>query len=71
MDVNKIVDKAYESSSLEELLDAPTSALRGLSDGDAERLHEAFGIRTVRDLATNKFFLRAQGIQALAQSVKK
>lgn len=71
MDINPIVDKAYESSSLEELLDAPASALQGLSETDAERLREAFNIRTVRDLATNKFFLRAQGIHALAQSVKK
>lgn len=71
MDIDTILDKAHESSSLEEVLDAPVSALQGLSDSDAERLREAFGIRTVRDLATNKFFLRAQGIHALAQSVKQ
>ncbi len=71
MDINNIVDKAYENNSLEELLDAPVSALQGLSEGDAEKMREAFGVKTIRDLASNKFFLRAQGIHALAQSTKK
>jgi hypothetical protein len=60
--LNKALDKAYESKSLTELLDAPVSALAGVSDGDAEHLAAAFGIKTVRDLGTNKYFKLAQAL---------
>jgi len=46
------------------------SALQGLSDGDANKLKDAFNIKTVNDLATNKFFLRAVAIAQLAKSEK-
>ncbi|WP_430332338.1 hypothetical protein [Rhodococcus sp. ACT016] len=59
-------DKAFESRSVDDLADAPVTALRGLSESDAEHLHAAFGITTVRDLGTNKFFLWAQAIARLA-----
>lgn len=42
------------------------AALAGVSDGDAEHLAAAFGIRTVRDLGTNKYFTLAQALVALA-----
>jgi hypothetical protein len=54
--LDKALDKAYESTSLEELLNAPVAALAGVSDGDADHLAAAFGIRTVRDLGTSKYF---------------
>jgi hypothetical protein len=60
--LNKALDKAYESKSLAELLDAPVSALAGVSDGDAEHLAAAFGIKTVRDLGANKYFKLAQAL---------
>lgn len=63
--LDKALDKAYEGKSLEELLDAPVSALAGVSDGDAEHLAAAFGIRTVRDLGTNKYFAIAQALATL------
>ncbi|MFM1725551.1 MULTISPECIES: hypothetical protein [Rhodococcus] len=59
-------DKAFESRSVNDLADAPVSALHGISDSDAEHLLAAFGIRTVRDLGTNKFFLWAQAVATLA-----
>ncbi|HEY3503007.1 MAG TPA: hypothetical protein VGN37_09535 [Actinocatenispora sp.] len=62
---NKL-DKAWETKSVQEIADAPVAALQGVSDGDAELLGRAFGIRTVRDLGTNKFFRWAQGIATLA-----
>jgi hypothetical protein len=40
----KALDKAYEDASLNDILKAPASALAGISDGDATRLKEAFGI---------------------------
>ena len=60
------VDKAYEAKSLAEIAEAPVDALQGVSAGDAEHLKAAFGIQTVRDLGTNKFFLWAQAIAKLA-----
>jgi hypothetical protein len=64
--LDKALDKAYESKSLEEILDAPVAALAGVSDGDAEHLSAAFGIKTVRDLGSNKYFAAAGALVALA-----
>jgi hypothetical protein len=64
--LDKALDKAYESKSLDELLDAPVAALAGVSDGDAEHLAAAFGIKTVRDMGTNKYFTLAQSLVALS-----
>jgi len=66
LNINKAVDKAYESKTLKEIADAPVDALEGVSAGDAELLAKAFNIKTVRDLGTNKFFLMAQAIATLA-----
>ena len=63
--LDKALDKAYEGKTIEELLDSPVAALAGVSDGDAEHLQAAFGIKTVRDLGTNKYFHLAQALVAL------
>jgi hypothetical protein len=42
------------------------SALAGVSDGDAEHLSAAFGIKTVRDLGSNKYFAAAGALVALS-----
>jgi hypothetical protein len=60
------LDKAFHGKSAQELADAPVSAIKGVSEGDAELLLKAFNIKTVRDLGTNKYFRWAQGIAALA-----
>ena len=64
--LDKALDKAYEGKSLDEILDAPVSALAGVSDGDAEKLDAAFGIKTVRDLGSNKYFAVAGALVALS-----
>jgi hypothetical protein len=64
--LDKALDKAYENKSLAEILDAPVSALAGVSDGDAEHLAAAFGIKTVRDLGGNKYFAVAQALVELS-----
>ena len=64
--LDKALDKAYESKSLAEILDAPVAALAGVSDGDAEHLSAAFGIKTVRDLGSNKYFAAAAALVALS-----
>lgn len=68
MNINKAVDKAYETKSLKEIADSPVDALQGVSEGDAQKLNEAFNVKTVRDLAELKYVKWAQGIVALADS---
>jgi hypothetical protein len=48
-----------------ELADAPVAAL-GLSSGAAAALEQALEVRTVRELADNKYVRRAQAIVKLA-----
>lgn len=64
--LNKALDKEYEGKSLQELLDAPVSAIAGVSEGDAQHLASAFNIKTVRDLGTNKYFALAQSLVGLS-----
>jgi len=66
LNINKAVDKAYESKTLKEIADSPVDALEGVSAGDAELLAKAFNVKSIRDLGTNKYFLTAQAIVALA-----
>ena len=66
MNINKAVDKAYETKSLKEIAAAPGDALEGVTASDAELLMKAFGIKTIHDLGTNKYFLVAQAIATLA-----
>lgn len=65
-DISKFVDKAYEQMSFAEIADAPVDALQGLSAGDAEALQKALGIKTVRQLAENKYVAWAQAMCTLA-----
>ena len=59
--------KKYKGLSPAELLQAPVDALYGVSAGDAELLQEAFGIKTIGDLADNKFFAWAAEIAGQAK----
>jgi len=67
VNLDMLLDKAYENLPVAEILDAPVAAISGVSEGDAEKLAAAFNIKTVRDLGTNKYFLWAQGIAKLAE----
>ena len=69
--IGRHVDKAYEAKEFNDLADSPVEALEGLSAGDAEALKKAFNIKTIRDLAENKFVLRAQAITNLAIAEKQ
>ena len=68
--LDAILDKAYESSTLAELVDAPVSALAGVSDSDADLLVQAFNIKTIGDLAGNKYFRAATAIVEIAGIAK-
>jgi hypothetical protein len=65
VDLDKALDKAFESKSLEEILDASPAALAGVTDADAKHLEEAFNIKTVRQLGSSKFFGVAAALVAL------
>lgn len=65
-DISQFVDKKFEGKEFEELAEAPVDAIQGVSPGDAEALKKAFNVTTIRDLATNKYVLIAQGIVALS-----
>jgi hypothetical protein len=69
MNVNKVVDKAYQDKSFDEIADAPVDALRGISKKDAELLEQAFNVKTVRDLANLKYPKWASAIITLSGDV--
>ena len=66
MNIDTIVDHDYLGKSFKDLADAPTSALRGVSVADAKALTQAFGVKTVRDLANLNFIKWACAITTLA-----
>ncbi|WP_245001455.1 hypothetical protein [Streptomyces alfalfae] len=70
IDLDKVLDKAWTDKSLPEILAAPASALKGVSDRDGELLLEAFGVKTVADLAELKYVRWAQALAALNTSAK-
>ncbi|MBJ6633711.1 hypothetical protein ACWDLL_26265 [Streptomyces griseoincarnatus] len=65
IDLDKVLDKAWADKSLQEVLAAPVAALKGVSDRDGELLQEAFGVKTVADLADLKYVRWAQALAAL------
>jgi hypothetical protein len=66
--LDKLLDKAYESKDLADLVNAPVAALAGVSEGDARFLKDAFNIVTVGDLGRNKYFRAATALVDLAAS---
>jgi hypothetical protein len=68
IELGKKLDKSFENLSLEEVLDAPPSALAGLTEKHAELL-AGLGIKTVRDLGSNKYFALAGVLVALSNLV--
>ena len=66
-DITKFFDKQYEQQEFSALADAPVEAIAGVSASDAEALKSAFGIKSVRDLAENKFVQIAQAVVALSK----
>ncbi|BAU81024.1 hypothetical protein [Streptomyces laurentii] len=65
IDLDKVLDKAWADKSVAEVLAAPVDALKGVSERQGALLNEAFGIKTVADLADLKFARWAQALAAL------
>lgn len=66
IDLSKRLDKAFEDKSIADLLDAPPSALAGLTPEHDKILAEKFGIKTIRDFGSNKYFALAGVLVALS-----
>ncbi|GID97403.1 hypothetical protein ACFQFC_07895 [Amorphoplanes digitatis] len=67
VNLDAILDEEYRSSQLVDLVDAPVSALSGISEAEAEGLRQAFGIETIGDLADNAFVRAAVAIREMAK----
>ena len=65
--LREVLDKEWENKSLREICTASPAVLQGLSEKDAEVLKQALGIKTVADLAHNKFFRWALALTTLAE----
>lgn len=66
-DISKFFDKQYEEQEFSALADAPVDAIAGISASDAQALKNALSIKTVRDLADNKFVRIAQAVVNLSK----
>lgn len=69
VDLDKVLDKAYESKSLQEILAAPPSALAGLTAAHDKVLKDSFNIDTVAELGSNKYFAAAGVLVALSNKL--
>ncbi|MCC6175450.1 MAG: hypothetical protein IT305_09135 [Chloroflexi bacterium] len=65
-DISQLLDKAHENLSFAEIADLPIDALQGVSKADAEAIQKAFNVKTIRQLAENKFVRAAQALTMLA-----
>ncbi|MGL3804586.1 hypothetical protein ACSYDW_00650 [Paeniglutamicibacter sp. R2-26] len=65
VELGKALDKALENATLDEVLDSPPSALAGLTEKHDEIL-AGMGIKTIRDLGSNKYFAVAGVLVALS-----
>lgn len=68
MSFKNLLDKDYLDKTLEELADSPLCALKGISKHDAELLHKALNVRTVRELAMVHHVKLATAITMLAET---
>jgi len=65
--IRKALDKAFEMKSLNEIAKSPVHALQGLTPRHSKMLEEAFGVKTVEDLAALRYFELARAITVLAR----
>ena len=70
-DLGQFLDREWEDKSLSEILNAPVSALQGVSEGNAEALRAAFNGTTVGDLGKNKLLRAAQALTLLGEARAK
>ena len=67
VNLDAVLTPDFQNSSVTDLVNAPTTALSGISPEQAEGLQLAFGIATIGDLADNTFVRAAIAIQEMAR----
>jgi hypothetical protein len=67
VNLDALLDEPFRDTPLTDLVNAPVSALSGVSDEEAQGLSLAFGINTIGDLAANDFVRAAVAIAGLAE----
>ena len=68
-DIHRTPDNQPDVDKFAAMADAPVTAL-GLSGSAADALAQALGVKSVRELADNKYVRRAQAIVHLANEKK-
>eukprot|EP00823_Brevimastigomonas_motovehiculus_P007602 TRINITY_DN669_c0_g1_i1.p1 TRINITY_DN669_c0_g1~~TRINITY_DN669_c0_g1_i1.p1 ORF type:complete len:186 (-),score=46.62 TRINITY_DN669_c0_g1_i1:171-728(-) len=66
MNINKALDKAFETKSLKEILKAPLSSFQGLT-ATADKITGLGKMASIGDLAKNKYFGWAHALSVLAE----
>jgi predicted RecB family nuclease len=66
MNIQIIVNDTHHDKCFRELVNQPVTALRGVSEKQAEALRDAFGINTIGDLAELKVVKWARAIRTMA-----
>jgi len=54
--LDKIITSEHRNKSIADIPELSPSALKGVSESDAVKLEQAFGISTIREMGGNKFF---------------
>jgi len=70
MNVDRAVDKDFEPKSLQEIVDAPVSALEGLTEA-ADELFKDLGVKTIGDLGEFKYCRWAEAMVKLGEFEQK
>ena len=66
-DIPRFLDQAHEAGrAFADIAELPIDALQGVSEDDARAIQQAFGIRTVRELAEHPVIRAATAITQLA-----
>lgn len=71
LEVHALVVRAYDGLTPAELADAPIAALKGVSEATGRKLQSAFGMHSIRDMATSRVFDRADAVVTLAEAERK
>jgi hypothetical protein len=62
------LDKKYENTPREQVLDLPIEAIQGISERQASLLKDAFGVSTIEQLGRHATFVRAHAMTILADA---
>ena len=68
MNIQIIVNDTHHDKCFRELVNQPVSALRGVSQAQADALRDAFGINTIAELADLRLVKWARAIRTMASA---